>query len=105
MPTAFQQKIYEKLKSVPKGFITTYKELAKALNTKAYRAVGNAVRHNPYAPIVPCHRVVRSNGNIGGFGGKTEGEEIRKKVKLLEAEGLRIKNNRIIDFEKKMFRF
>lgn len=105
MPTAFQQKVYEKLKKVPPGFVTTYKELAKAIKTKAYRAVGNAVRNNPYAPVVPCHRVVKSNGNIGGFGGKTEGEEIRKKIELLKAEGVFIKNNRIIDFENKIFHF
>ena len=77
MSTPFQQKVYEKLKTVPRGFVTTYKKLAMALHTKAYQAVGNALKHNPYAPVVPCHRVVKSNGNIGGFGGKTEGKEIK----------------------------
>jgi O-6-methylguanine DNA methyltransferase len=54
---------------------TTYGQIARKLNTKAYRAVGNACRKNPYAPRVPCHRVVRSDGTIGGFGGKTSWKE------------------------------
>ena len=59
----FSEKVYQKLKEVPKGYVTTYKELALSLNCKAYRAVGNALNKNPYAPIVPCHRVVKSNSS------------------------------------------
>ena len=66
---AFHRKIYSLLKKVPKGKVTTYKALAQAAGTKAYRAVGQAMRCNPYAPIVPCHRVVASDGSIGGFRG------------------------------------
>ena len=77
----FNQKIYSLLKKVPKGKITTYKILAEALDTKAYRAVGQAMRNNPYAPEVPCHRVVSSDGSIGGFSGTMDREsrEIKKK--------------------------
>ena len=58
----FSEKVYFLTKKVPKGRVTTYKELAKKLKTKAYRAVGQALKCNPYAPKVPCHRVVKSVG-------------------------------------------
>jgi methylated-DNA-[protein]-cysteine S-methyltransferase len=66
----------------------------------AYRAVGNALLRNPYAPIVPCHRVVNSNGDIGGFGGG-----IKKKKQLLRKEGIKIKDDKIEDFESVLYRF
>ena len=98
----FNQKIYSLLKKVPKGKITTYKILAEALDTKAYRAVGQAMRNNPYAPEVPCHRVVSSDGSIGGFSGTMDREsrEIKRKIKMLQSEGIKIKNSMIVDFEK-----
>lgn len=101
----FNERAYAMLKKVPKGKVTSYKELAKAINTKAYRAVGNAMRNNPYAPIVPCHRVVKSDGSVGGFGGKTSGKKIDDKIKLLLKEGVIIKNNKVVDFDKKFFKF
>jgi len=96
----FSERCYEILRKVSKGRITTYKEIAKALNTKAYRAVGNAMNKNPYAPEVPCHRVVSSDGNIGGFAHGT-----KKKIEMLKKEGIETKNDEIVDFEDKMFRF
>jgi methylated-DNA-[protein]-cysteine S-methyltransferase len=94
----FQEKCYKVLKTVPKGKITTYKEIAKALNSKAYRAVGTAMNKNPYAPKVPCHRVINSNGNVGNFASGT-----KNKIKLLKKEGIEIKNNKI-DLNKYLFR-
>ena len=64
MAVDFNEKVYSLLRKVPKGKVTTYKELAEKLNTKAYRAVGQAMKCNPYAPEVPCHRVVSSSGKI-----------------------------------------
>ena len=87
---SFSEKCYELLRKVPKGKVTTYKEIAKALNTKAYRAVGNAMNKNPHAPIVPCHRVINSNGGIGGFASGTN-----KKISMLRGEGIRITNGKI----------
>ena len=58
MTQTFAQRIYFQLKKVPKGKVTTYKALAENLNSKAYRAVGTAMKNNPYAPTIPCHRVV-----------------------------------------------
>ena len=98
----FYEKVYEKLKKVPKGKVTTYFELAKALNSRAYRSVGSAMRKNPYAPLVACHRVIKSNGEIGNFSGKGG---VKAKIRLLEKEGIKIKNNKIVDFEKVLFKF
>ena len=61
----FYEKCYTILRKVPKGKVTTYREIARALNSKAYQAVGSAMHNNPYSPEVPCHRVVNSNGNLG----------------------------------------
>jgi len=68
--TPLAKKTYALLKTVPRGRVTTYKALADALGTKAYRAIGQFMRTNPYAPRVPCHRVVASDGTIGGFMGR-----------------------------------
>lgn len=103
--TDLQTRTYALLSQVPKGRVTTYKALADALGTKAYRAIGQFMRHNPYAPSVPCHRVVASDGTIGGFMGKTEGTEIQKKIELLRQEGVSIKNNMIEHFEKTRYDF
>ena len=91
---SFSEKCYVLLKKVPRGKITTYKEIAGALKTKAYRAVGNAMNKNPYAPEVPCHRVVKSNGEIGGFASGT-----KRKTEMLKKEGIKIKNNKIENME------
>lgn len=89
-PTAFAQRCYQLLKTVPQGKVITYKALAQALGTKAYRAVGTALNKNPYAPHVPCHRVVNADGRLGGF---AEGE--RRKASLLRKEGVIIRNGRV----------
>lgn len=102
---SFSERVYEKLKLVPKGMITTYKELGGALGTKAYRAVGNALRSNPYAPEVPCHRVVASDGRIGGFMGSKIGKNIEKKIEMLKEEGVYFTENKVKDFEKVLYRF
>jgi len=101
----FDERVWELMKNIPKGKVTTYGLIAKKLNSRAYRAVGNACRNNPYAPIVPCHRVVKSDGSIGGFGGKTSGKWAERKIRLLKKEGVKVKNGRIVGFDKVLFRF
>jgi len=96
----FPERCYKILRKVPKGKVTTYKAIASALNTKAYRAVGTAMNKNPYAPKIPCHRVVCSDGKVGGFASGT-----KKKIAMLRKEGMQIKNNRIVDFQKVLFTF
>jgi len=112
----FQKKVYKILKKVPKGKVTTYKALANKAGTKAYRAVGNALNKNPYGYStisseavrksgsvtkgkieknrrlfsVPCHRVIKTNGEVGGFATGT-----RNKIKLLKKEGIQILKEKI----------
>jgi methylated-DNA-[protein]-cysteine S-methyltransferase len=95
MPTTFQEKVYELCRKVPAGRVTTYGEIARALGTHAYQAVGQALRRNPCAPAVPCHRVVSSNGSLHGYKGKTSGCELCRKQELLEAEGIIIVDGRV----------
>ena len=96
----FNEKCYEKLMKVPRGKVTTYAEIARALKTKAYRAVGSAMKKNTNTPHIPCHRVVKSNGRVGEYN-----EGTQKKIKLLEAEGHIIKNNKIQNFKEKLYKF
>ena len=93
------------MSTIPKGKVTTYRLIAKKLDTKAYRAVGNACRNNPYAPRVPCHRVVKSDGTIGGFAGKMSGKTVQKKAELLRKEGVQVKDGRIVNFDRILFKF
>ena len=102
--SVFAEKIYQQLKKVPKGRVTTYGFLAKSIGSKAYRAVGMVLSKNPYAPIVPCHRVVRSDGKIGGFMGKKTGKTVAKKKRMLEAEGIVFEGDEVRDFEKVVIR-
>ena len=80
--TEFQRRVYLALLDVPKGSIITYGELALKVGCKSPRAIGNALHKNPFAPLVPCHRVIRANGEIGGYAfGQQE------KLRLLREEG------------------
>tara|TARA_B100001123_G_C14685065_1_gene779021 strand:- start:306 stop:581 length:276 start_codon:yes stop_codon:yes gene_type:complete len=84
--TKFQVKVWKYLKKIPKGKIVTYLEVAKAINNpKSVRAVANAIGKNPYAPKIPCHRVIRSDGSLGGYSGRGG---IKTKKKLLKSEGI-----------------
>ena len=80
----FQLKVWNYLKTIPKGTVKTYKQVAIALNSpKSARAVANACGKNPYAPKIPCHRVIRSDGGLGGYSGRGG---IKTKLRLLRAE-------------------
>ena len=92
----FAEKVYKELKKVPKGKVTTYKALATKLGIKAYRAVGSALKNNPYAPNVPCHRVIKADGRVGGFMGKLTGEEVARKIVLLRNEGVEVIGGRVM---------
>jgi methylated-DNA-[protein]-cysteine S-methyltransferase len=90
MPTPFEEKVYFWCSKVPKGKVTTYGDIAKVMKTKAFRAVGQALHKNPYAPKVPCHRVIASDGSLGGFAGG-----LPAKIKMLKKEGVVIVNGKI----------
>lgn len=94
--TSFQQKCYQTLKDkVPAGKVITYAGLAELINhPNAYRAVGSAMNKNPFAPEVPCHRVVKSNGELGDFA-----QDIKIKIKRLQKEGVLVKSGKIVNFQ------
>ena len=96
-----EQKVYKKLLDVPKGKITTYGDLAKAVGLKnGQRLIGKIMNKNPDPVLVPCHRVVMSTGKIGGY---AYGEIV--KMKMLSDEGIEITNGKIESFNKKLFKF
>ncbi|MFH1416287.1 MAG: MGMT family protein [Elusimicrobiota bacterium] len=100
MPEDFKKKVYNAIMIVPRGRVTTYGEIAGYLRSKAYRAVGKALAQNPHAPRVPCHRVVKSDGSIGGY---TAAGGLKKKVSLLKKEGVIVRENRIVNFKKTFY--
>ena len=91
------------VRQVPKGRVTTYKKIAEALGTKAYRAVGQALRRNPDPKTIPCHRVVASDGSLGGFFGRKTRQALKEKKRRLEREGVRVKKGRVTELEKIVF--
>ena len=81
--TSFQLKVWNYLKKIPKGKVVTYLEVAKSIGKpKAFRAVANAIGKNPYPPKIPCHRVIKSDGSLGGYSGKGGTKEKRRLLKL-----------------------
>ncbi len=84
----FQERVYRAVRRIPKGRVTTYKLLAAAIDCQSPRAVGQALRHNPFAPEVPCHRVIRADLTVGGFMGERQGPVWRRKIDLLRREGV-----------------
>ena len=79
--TDFERKVYNTVKKIPKGEVLTYKEVARLIGSSlAFRAVGNALNKNPFAEV-PCHRVIRSDGKIGGYANGTD-----QKIKILKKE-------------------
>lgn len=84
--TEFQRKVYLELLNVPEGETISYGELGRKISCPSAQAVGQALKKNPFAPEVPCHRVVAADGSLCGFHGHRDGEYLEKKRKLLEAE-------------------
>lgn len=86
--TAFQAKVYSAVRQIPAGKVSTYAAVAEATGCKSPRAVGQALKVNPFAPDVPCHRVISSSLKIGGFQGQTTGSSISRKIQMLKDEGV-----------------
>lgn len=87
----FQRDVLQEVVEIPYGEIKTYKQIAEAVDSKAYRAVGTAIGKNPLPIIIPCHRVVKSDLKVGGFFGGT-----KMKKEILENEGICIENEKIV---------
>lgn len=101
MVSDFEKRVLDLVAYIPKGRITTYKELARAAGSpRAIRAVGNSLNKNPWAPKVPCHRVVKSNGKVGGF---AQGKE--QKIKLLKQEAVDVQEEDVVKFSQIIYIF
>ena len=86
--TDFQKMVWSEITKIPRGKTLTYKELAiKIGKPKAYRAVANACAKNPLLEIIPCHRVIREDGKMGGYNGK---KGVKRKKRLLKSEGVKL---------------
>jgi len=98
---SLEDRVYKNLLKVPKGRVTTYKELADSVGLKnGQRAVGCMMKKNPLPIVVPCHRVVKSDGSLGGY---AYGEVMKKR--LLSKEGVVVKKRRIENWDETLFRF
>lgn len=96
-----EEKVYKKLLEVPTGKVTTYGELARAVGLRnGQRIIGRIMKKNPYPVIIPCHRVINSDGKIGGY---AWGQEV--KTNMLSKEGVKIKNGKILELEERIYRF
>ncbi len=94
----FTEDVYEIVKKIPKGKVMIYSDVAKAIGKpKSARAVGNALGRNKNLVVIPCHRVLRSDGSLGGYAGG-----IKKKISLLQEEGVICKNKKV-DLEKFLY--
>lgn len=95
----FNKAAWDATKKIPKGKVATYAVIARMIKRpKSARAVGNALNANPFAPVVPCHRVVRSDGSLGGFASGP-----KKKLALLTREGVKIVNGKVTPLQKYLF--
>lgn len=95
----FQEKVLILTKKIPRGRVATYGEIARILKTGP-RAVGNALHKNPCLVKIPCHRVVKSDGSLGGYAGG-----IRKKVRLLRKEGIMVEKGKVKKFKQVSYKF
>ena len=95
--TPFQFKVLRFCCKIPKGKVATYGDLAKTLGCRSAQAIGQALRRNPFAPHVPCHRVVNQALQLNGFEGRKDNAALNKKAKLLKAEGVKFLGNGRID--------
>jgi len=95
---SLDQQVYKKLTEVPQGKVTTY---GKAVGLKnGQRVIGQIMKKNPYPSIIPCHRVVKSDGKVGDY---AYGGDV--KTNMLRKEGIKIQNGKILDWDKKFYKF
>jgi len=91
----FKEKVYKIVRNIPKGKVMTYKQVGEKNNSKAYQAIGQALKNNPDPKNIPCHRVIKSNGEIGGYFGHIDDDLSKKKEELLMSEGVKIVNGKV----------
>ena len=103
--TAFEQEVYDAVSRVPAGRVTTYAELAREIHCRSPQAVGQALKRNPFAPKIPCHRVIRADLSLGGYVGETGGEKIEVKLELLRTEGVEFDSQGQLTDREALYRF
>jgi len=94
-PTPFEQRVYDLISCIPHGRVSTYASIGRALGCGSSQATGQALKRNPFAPEVPCHRVIRTDLTMGGYSGEIDGEQIIKKTRLLKSEGVEFEQGRL----------
>jgi methylated-DNA-[protein]-cysteine S-methyltransferase len=96
----YQHNLQRLLLQIPPGKVTTYREIAHAMDMRAYRYVGQLLHKNPHSDKFPCYKVVRANGELGGFAlGQSE------KIRRLKADGIKVKEGKILDFPRILHSF
>ena len=95
--TSLSERVYDLLRQIPQGYVVSYAGLAAAAGCASPRAIGQILRRNPHAPEVPCHRVIRSDGCMGGYAGATGGASLRRKRELLRVEGVVFERGKLLD--------
>jgi methylated-DNA-[protein]-cysteine S-methyltransferase len=93
----FARRVYDALVKVPAGRVITYAALGRRIGCESPRAIGQALRANPFAPQVPCHRVIASDLTPGGFQGERHGDALARKLSLLADEGVKFCDNRLVE--------
>jgi len=88
------------LRQIPLGKITTYKIIAEKMNIKSFRLVGKIIGLNPDIPATPCHRVIKSNGDISGYS-----NGVKEKIKILQSEGISVEKNKVLNYQKFLYKF
>ncbi|TFH17597.1 MAG: MGMT family protein [Lentisphaerales bacterium] len=104
-PTQFELRVYRATTKIPRGRVTTYGLLARHIRCRSAQAIGQALSRNPFAPEVPCHRVIASDMTLGGFAGRSGGKTVARKNELLAAEGVEFRTGRLLDPERRLYRF
>ncbi len=103
-PTDFEQRVYKAVQGVPVGQVVTYAILADILDCRSAQAIGQALRRNPFAPAVPCHRVIRTDLSLGGYFGAVAGKQLEQKRALLLAEGVEFDQQGLLVDRRKLYR-
>lgn len=98
--TPFQQRVYAAVRLIPKGKVATYQGVADCIGCGSPRAIGQALKVNPFAPEVPCHRVIAANLSLGGFQGEREGAAIERKRRMLAREGVQFESGRLTEVQR-----
>ena len=102
-PTQFEARVYAALREIPRGRVVTYTALAERLKCNSAQAVGQALRRNPFAPEVPCHRVISASLHLGGYSGKRAGVRVERKRRILEEEGVEFTGDGLLRDEQKLW--